>query len=106
VRCPVRRSQKVHCPIWCWIAAYLLDTTVLDTVTVDNPCSLQELACHRARPAAGRALWLALMGNIGSADFVLGDPDQDNPLWTFDSCQMIFNLVGFFALRAARRPEW
>jgi len=75
-------------------AAYLLDTTTLDTVTVDNPCSLQE-QCVTGLGQRRVVRFGSRMGNIGSADFVLGDPDQDNPLWTFDSCQMIFNLVGF-----------
>jgi len=87
-------------------AAYLLDTTVLDTVTVDNPCSLQE-QCVTGLGQRRVVRFGSRMGNIGSADFVLGDPDQDNPLWTFDSCQMIFNLVGFsrYELRDAASGE-
>lgn len=87
-------------------AAYLLDTTALDTVTVDDPCSLQE-QCVTGLGQRRVVRFGSRMGNIGSADFVLGDPDQDNPLWTFDSCQMIYNLVGFsrYELRDAATGE-
>ena len=87
-------------------AAYLLDTTALDTVTVDDPCSLQE-QCVTGLGQRRVVRFGSRMGNIGSADFVLGDPDQDNPLWTFDSCQMIYNLVGFsrYELRDAASGE-
>jgi hypothetical protein len=87
-------------------AAYLLDTTALDVVTVDDPCSLQE-QCVTGLGERRVVRFGSRMGNIGRADFVLGDPDQDNPLWTFDSCQMSFNLVGFsrYELRDAASGE-
>ena len=87
-------------------AAYLLDTTALDVVTVDDPCSLQE-QCVTGLGERRVVRFGSRMGNIGTADFVLGDPNQDNPLWTFDSCQMSFNLVGFsrYELRDAESGE-
>ncbi|HKO94137.1 MAG TPA: lysyl oxidase family protein [Polyangiaceae bacterium] len=87
-------------------AAYLLDTTVLDTVNVEDPCSLQE-QCVTGLGQRRVVRFGSRMGNIGNADFVLGDPDQDNPLWTFDTCQMSFNLVGFsrYELRDAASGE-
>jgi len=87
-------------------AAYLLDTTTLDTVSVDDPCALQE-QCVTGLGQRRVVRFGSRMGNIGSADFVLGDPDQDNPLWTFDTCKMSFNLIGFsrYELRDAASGE-
>lgn len=87
-------------------AAYLLDTTALDVVTVDDPCSLQE-QCVTGLGERRVVRFGSRMGNIGSADFVLGAPNESNPLWTFDSCQMGFDLVGFsrYELRDAASGE-
>jgi hypothetical protein len=63
-------------------------------VTVDDPCSLQE-QCVTGLGQRRVVRFGSRMGNLGSADFVLGDPNESNPLWTFDTCQMSFNLVGF-----------
>lgn len=75
-------------------AAYLLDTTALDVVTVDDMCRLQE-GCVTGLGERRVIRFGSRTGNVGSADFVLGQADAENPLWTFNSCSESFDLVGF-----------
>lgn len=75
-------------------AAYLVDTTALDVVSVEDECLLQD-GCVTGLGERRVVRFGSRTGNVGTADFVLGSADADNPLWTFNSCQMTFDLVGF-----------
>lgn len=75
-------------------AAYLVDTTTLDTVTVDDMCLLQE-SCVTGLGERRVVRFGSRTGNVGNADFVLGATVMSNPLWTFDTCQEAYDLVGF-----------
>ncbi len=75
-------------------AAYLLDTTALDTVTVDDVCRLQE-GCVTGLGERKVVRFGSRTGNVGSADFVLGVARDDNPLWTRNTCRDSYDLVGF-----------
>jgi hypothetical protein len=75
-------------------ADYLLDTTVLDTIRVDDMCLLQE-ACVTGLGERKVVRFGSRTGNVGSADFVLGTARADNPLWTRNACRDSYDLVGF-----------
>lgn len=75
-------------------AAYLLDTTALDTVTVDDVCRLEE-GCVTGLGARKVVRFGSRTGNLGTADFVLGAAREDNPLWTRNTCRDSYDLVGF-----------
>lgn len=75
-------------------AAYLVDTIALDVVDVEDPCLLQE-GCVTGLGERRVVRFGSRTGNVGTADFVLGSPGADNPLWTANTCQMTFDLVGF-----------
>jgi len=74
--------------------AYLLDTTVMDRVTVDNMCLLQE-GCVTGLGERKVVRFGSRTGNLGSADFRLGAPALGNPLWTRNTCRESYDLVGF-----------
>lgn len=75
-------------------AAYLVDTVALDTVEVEDPCLLEE-RCVTGLGTRRVVRFGSRTGNVGAADFVLGTPGADNPLWSSNACQMTFDLVGF-----------
>jgi hypothetical protein len=75
-------------------AAYLLDTTRFDTQHIDDPCAVQQ-RCATGLGDRRVVRFGSRMGNIGEADFVLGAPEQANPLWTLDACSNRFSLSGF-----------
>jgi hypothetical protein len=75
-------------------AAYLADTTVLDTVTVDNECLLAQ-RCVSGLGERRVVRFGSRMGNLGDADFILGAPGSDNALWTRNTCRDSFELPGF-----------
>ncbi len=74
--------------------AYLLDTTRFETQRIDDPCAVEH-ACATGLGERKVVRFGSRMGNLGNADFVLGTPNQDNPLWTRDSCGDGFSLRGF-----------
>jgi hypothetical protein len=75
-------------------AEYLIDTTTLDTVTVEDVCQLEE-ACVTGLGERKVVRFGSRTGNVGNADFVLGVARADNPLWTRNTCRDSFDLVGF-----------
>jgi hypothetical protein len=75
-------------------ADYLIDTTTLDTVTVEDVCQLQE-GCVTGLGERKVVRFGSRTGNVGNADFVLGVAREDNPLWTRNTCRDSFDLVGF-----------
>lgn len=75
-------------------AAYLVDTVALDQVDVDDACLLAE-GCVTGLGERRVVRFGSRTGNVGTADFVLGSAEADNPLWTRDTCQETFDLVGF-----------
>jgi hypothetical protein len=75
-------------------AAYLVDTVALDSVDIADACLLAE-GCVTGLGERRVLRFGSRTGNVGTADFVLGTPDADNPLWTDNTCQMTFDLVGF-----------
>jgi hypothetical protein len=75
-------------------ADYLVDTTTLDTVTVDDVCRLAE-GCVTGLGERTVVRFGSRTGNVGSADFVLGVAREDNPLWTRNTCRDSYDLVGF-----------
>jgi hypothetical protein len=83
--------------------AYLLDSTRFDIQTIQDPCAVQQ-GCATGLGDRRVVRFGSRMGNIGDADFLLGPPEQQNPLWTQDSCSMRFSLAGFarYELRDAR----
>lgn len=74
--------------------AYLLDSTRFDTQTIQDPCAVQQ-GCATGLGDRRVVRFGSRMGNIGDADFLLGAPEEQNPLWTQDSCSMRFSLAGF-----------
>jgi hypothetical protein len=74
--------------------AYLLDSTRFDTQTIQDPCAVQQ-GCATGLGDRRVVRFGSRMGNIGEADFLLGPPDEQNALWTPDSCSMRFSLAGF-----------
>jgi hypothetical protein len=87
-------------------AAYLVDTTRFDIQHIDDPCALQQ-RCATGLGDRRVVRFGSRMGNIGEADFVLGPPEQANPLWTLDACNDRFSLSGFarYELRDADTGE-
>jgi hypothetical protein len=75
-------------------ADYLVDTTVLDTVSIDNMCLLTE-GCVTGVGERRVVRFGSRTGNVGSADFVLGAAREGNPLWTHNTCRDSYDLVGF-----------
>ena len=74
--------------------AYLLDSTRFDVQTIQDPCAVQQ-GCATGLGDRRVVRFGSRMGNIGEADFLLGAPEQQNALWTQDSCSMRFSLAGF-----------
>jgi len=74
--------------------AYLLDSTRFDIQTIQDPCAVQQ-GCATGLGDRRVVRFGSRMGNIGEADFLLGPPEQQNALWTQDSCSMRFSLAGF-----------
>jgi hypothetical protein len=74
--------------------AYLLDSTRFDVQTIQDPCAVQQ-GCATGLGDRRVVRFGSRMGNIGEADFLLGAPEQQNALWTQDSCSMGFSLAGF-----------
>ena len=74
--------------------AYLLDSTRFDIQSIQDPCAVQQ-GCATGLGDRRVVRFGSRMGNIGEADFLLGPPEQQNPLWTQDSCSMRFSLAGF-----------
>lgn len=75
-------------------ADYLVDTTVLDTVTVDDMCLLAE-GCVTGLGERRVVRFGSRTGNLGTGDFMLGAAQAGNPLWTRNSCRDSYDLVGF-----------
>jgi hypothetical protein len=75
-------------------AAYLIDTTIEDTVDTDDMCLLNE-GCVTGLGERRVVRFGSRTGNIGTADFLLGRPEAGNPSWTYDACHDTFDLVGF-----------
>lgn len=75
-------------------AAYLIDTTIEDTVETDDQCLLNE-GCVTGLGERRVVRFGTRTGNIGTADFLLGRPEADNPYWTYDACHDQYDLVGF-----------
>ncbi|HEU4577949.1 MAG TPA: lysyl oxidase family protein [Polyangiaceae bacterium] len=74
--------------------AYLLDSTRFDIQNIQDPCAVQQ-GCATGLGERRVVRFGSRMGNVGQADFLLGAPEQQNPLWTQDSCGMRFSLAGF-----------
>jgi hypothetical protein len=74
--------------------AYLLDSTRFDVQNIQDACAVQQ-GCATGVGERRVVRFGSRMGNVGEADFVLGPPEQENPLWTQDSCSMRFSLAGF-----------
>jgi hypothetical protein len=74
--------------------AYLLDTTRFDIQRIDDPCAVQQ-GCATGLGDRRVVRFGSRMGNVGDADFVLGVPEEENPLWTLDACSDRFSLSGF-----------
>ncbi|MEO8179372.1 MAG: lysyl oxidase family protein [Deltaproteobacteria bacterium] len=87
-------------------AAYLVDSTRFDIQRIDDPCAVQQ-RCATGLGERRVVRFGSRMGNIGEADFVLGAPEQANPLWTLDACTDRFSLSGFarYELRDAETGE-
>jgi hypothetical protein len=86
--------------------AYLVDTTVLDSVRVEDMCLLNE-GCVTGLGERRVVRFGSRAGNVGDADFVLGTPGANNPLWTYDTCHEAFELDAFarYELRDAATGE-
>jgi len=74
--------------------SYLLDTTRFDVERIVDPCAVQQ-GCATGLGDRRVVRFGSRMGNVGNADFVLGVPEQQNPLWTLDACSDRFSLRGF-----------
>jgi hypothetical protein len=74
--------------------AYLLDTTRFDIQRIEDPCAVKQ-GCATGLGDRRVVRFGSRMGNVGTADFVLGVPEQENPLWTLDACSDRFSLRGF-----------
>lgn len=75
-------------------AAYLLDTTEEDEVTITDACLVQQ-GCAGGLGERRVVRFGSRTGNVGDAPFDLGTREEDNPLWTVDACQGDLDLVGF-----------
>jgi len=75
-------------------ADYLVDTTALDTVTVDDMCRLAE-GCVTGLGERRVVRFGSRTGNLGPGDFILGAAQAGNPLWTHNTCRDSYDLVGF-----------
>jgi Lysyl oxidase len=75
-------------------AAYLIDTTTIDVVTIDDPCLLRS-GCVTGLGERRVVRFGSRTGNIGTADLVLGKANEANPLWTWSECRESFELLGF-----------
>jgi hypothetical protein len=75
-------------------AAYLRDTTALDNVSIDDVCLL-EVGCVTGLGERRVVRFGSRIGNVGAADFVVGSPGLDNPLWAVNACHGSLELVGF-----------
>jgi lysyl oxidase len=82
--------------------AYLIDTTVLDSISVDDMCLMNE-GCVTGLGERRVVRFGSRAGNVGDADFRLGTPAANNPLWTYDACHEGFELDAFarYELREA-----
>jgi hypothetical protein len=86
-------------------AAYLLDTTLEDTVQTDDVCLLNE-GCVTGLGERRVVRFGSRTGNLGTAPLELGNP-ADSPYWTLDSCHETYDLLGFarYELLAAATGE-
>jgi hypothetical protein len=75
-------------------AAYLLDTTVEDTVQTDDVCLLNE-GCVTGLGQRRVVRFGSRTGNLGTAPLSLGRPAEGSPYWTFDSCHETYDMFGF-----------
>jgi lysyl oxidase len=75
-------------------AAYLRDTTALDEVSVDDVC-LVNAGCVTGEGRRRVVRFGSRIGNIGDADFIIGAPAADNPLWTLNACHQTLELLDF-----------
>lgn len=75
-------------------AAYLADTVEIDRVTIDDMCLLRD-GCVTGLGERRVLRFGSRTGNLGTADFVLGATEADNPYWTFNTCQQSYELAGF-----------
>jgi hypothetical protein len=75
-------------------AAYLLDTTVEDTVQTDDVCLLNE-GCVTGLGERRIVRFGSRTGNLGTAPLLLGRPAEGTPYWTFDSCHETYDMFGF-----------
>jgi hypothetical protein len=74
--------------------AYLIDTTVLDSVSVDDMCLLED-GCVTGLGERRVVRFGSRAGNVGSVDFALGTPGAGNPLWSYDACHEAYELNAF-----------
>jgi hypothetical protein len=75
-------------------AAYLLDTTVEDTVETEDVCLLNE-GCVTGLGERRVVRFGSRTGNLGTAPLELGRPAEGTPYWTFDSCHETYDMFGF-----------
>lgn len=75
-------------------AAYLIDTTIEDRIDTDDQCLLNE-GCVTGLGERRVVRFGSRTGNIGTADFLLGRPEAENPSWGYDACHEAYELVGF-----------
>lgn len=75
-------------------ADYLIDTTVLDTVTIDDMCLLAD-GCVTGLGERKVVRFGTRTGNLGSGDLMLGAAQAGNPFWTHNTCRDSYDLVGF-----------
>jgi hypothetical protein len=76
-------------------AAYLLDTTLEDTVQTDDVCLLNE-GCVTGLGERRVVRFGSRTGNLGTAPLELGNPAADgSPYWAFDSCHETYDMFGF-----------
>ncbi|HTV21353.1 MAG TPA: lysyl oxidase family protein [Polyangiaceae bacterium] len=75
-------------------AAYLIDTTIEDTINIADACLMNE-GCVTGLGERRIVRFGSRTGNIGTAAFLLGKPEEGNPFWTYDACQDSYDLVGF-----------
>jgi hypothetical protein len=75
-------------------AAYLIDTTIADSVDIDDVCLMNE-GCVTGLGERRVVRFGSRTGNIGTAELLLGKPEAGNPYWAYDACQDAYELVGF-----------
>jgi hypothetical protein len=87
-------------------AAYLADTTMEDSVRIEDRC-LVMAGCVTGLGERRVVRFGSRTGNVGTADLRLGAPSLTNPYWTFDACKEEFGVVGFarYELLAASSGE-